>query len=1137
MAKAHLSGFPCQRIPGWILLFVLWVAPFAHGQIFVLNEGSGTIGEYDRDGKPVNPALISGIAAFSLGLSASSLFTGDTGTGTVTQYNLSGETVNKSVISNVTPTCIATSGSDLYVADARTGTIGKYTSDGTVVNARLITGVQGVLGIAVSGSNLYVIDRVKGAISQYTTSGQVVNPTLISGQRGVFGLAATGDSLYLVNIVKGAVMEYTTAGELVNPNLIPDLKGPMGIAASKGLLYVTSNHQIQADGTVSVYTTDGKLVNSALISGLHNPSRIAMFDNGAAPTPVSRPGDNDRANDYPKVVMASGKPVPVPPRFNLPPVIVDSFNYGTENNWLAHHIALRIVTFCYLILHPGAQSAPDFKITAEVNASTHAVRLKIENFSDAPVTATLRPAFAWDPAGYAPLVTQLLGNAPPSADGKSDGPLDLLTCLLKLTGPNLAQQDTHLSVFLRTQPAWAEGHEQAALLLTALALRDRAGIYTDCRQILCRATAHLALARALRKNEPASWSGDVADAALRTLSGRETDALTHLDTLAARANPPASLQPWLTALRARTTGDWRQLKLDQSASLLTKIVAAHVMADELSSVGAAKRLGASGNLEKIPDWGRCALNNNIHFSVEIGDIYGEETPVLELQELNDILKLERPPLTLDVRNLKDFFSRPLQEKVLTGDPAVLQVIGPDLFCDVTRRHLLAETNAAAYWIRVLLGSSDGLKSYRDSSAGILSNLRLWNTLTWPGETVDYTKILARLGEEHLTWEPWELAMGEFPGNDRLIYPDVHTLHAFYADGLPFGTAYDLYHRKVSLVDSQLLGLDQHPDYLVQGVSLEQAEALRQLAPSSFTAMILGPLPPDIAKRTEPLWDYSLEPILWLQNSFPGSIQGNAPLATQAHGFYDNPQPSAPTAPTYDQLQQKHLALDPDTYFELGSELRAQGKLDAAAEADRKGFDEGDDQVGMSNAVGPLVDYYYDHGRLDEAEMVAKQAAEVESEEGMAIYALLLEKLGRLDEAQRYGQMVQDHYHSSEVFDQLYIRHADRFPQQYATLVKKLFPGGLLKVDLATLKPGPPTNGCQFKNQNGPLIKATLQADDIVVALNSYKVENIDQYAFIRAMSLDPGMDFIVWRYDRYLPIHASVPGRIFGVDMETIQPH
>jgi hypothetical protein len=116
--------------------------------LFVVNSGTGTIGEYTTDGATVNPALISGLAG---------------------------------------PNGIAVSGSDLFVTNGFIGTIGKYTTDGATVNPALISGL--FLDIAVSGSDLFVTNFLSGTIGEYTTDGAMVNPALISGLSAPSGIA------------------------------------------------------------------------------------------------------------------------------------------------------------------------------------------------------------------------------------------------------------------------------------------------------------------------------------------------------------------------------------------------------------------------------------------------------------------------------------------------------------------------------------------------------------------------------------------------------------------------------------------------------------------------------------------------------------------------------------------------------------------------------------------------------------------------------------------------------------------------------------------------------------------------------------------------------------------------------------
>jgi hypothetical protein len=152
--------------------------------IYVVNYGTNTVGEYRLDGSIVNTSLISGLyEPEGIAVSGNDLFVGNgTTSGYVSEYTTSGAAVNTNLISGLNyPTFITILGDDLFVANAGSGTIGEYTLSGATVNATLITGVRYPIGLAVSGTNLFVVNELNGTIGEYTTSGATVNANLISG--------------------------------------------------------------------------------------------------------------------------------------------------------------------------------------------------------------------------------------------------------------------------------------------------------------------------------------------------------------------------------------------------------------------------------------------------------------------------------------------------------------------------------------------------------------------------------------------------------------------------------------------------------------------------------------------------------------------------------------------------------------------------------------------------------------------------------------------------------------------------------------------------------------------------------------------------------------------------------------------
>ncbi len=294
-------------------------------------------------------------------------------------------------------------------------------------------------------------------------------------------------------------------------------------------------------------------------------------------------------------------------------VLTHPSNYSTENNWLASIVARRIVDFARLANGPAGASLPEITVKAEVDTAASRIHLEIGGFSSAPVTADLQPEFIWDAHGYAPLAAKLLKS--PAASSAVTPP-DELTILQNLTGPTLAHEDVALSTLLKKQPASAATHDDAALLLVALALRDNAGEFADSRRMLGRATGHLALAEALRGRDAPTWAGKIADAGIRALAGREVDALAHLDALESAADCPDAAKPWITALRLRAKDDWRLVTPHPTAPLLLKIAWFQVLSNNLSDLLAIKQFEATDEFAPVTDWGHAVPANGVQTSVE-----------------------------------------------------------------------------------------------------------------------------------------------------------------------------------------------------------------------------------------------------------------------------------------------------------------------------------------------------------------------------------------------------------------------------------------------------------------------------------------------------------------------------------------
>jgi streptogramin lyase len=269
----------------WNSLLIIFLGTLlagqAHGQIFVTNSTSNTVGEYDAaTGATINSALVSGLnGPTGIAVSGGNLWVYNLFAGTIGEYNATtGATVNASLVSGLGNTYfMALSGGNLFVTDFR-DSIGEYdATTGATINSALVSGLNAPAGIVVSGGNLWVANFFDGTIGEYdATTGATINSALVSGLNGPAGIAVSGGNLWVVNYASGTIGEYNaTTGATVNASLVSGLSGPFGMALSGGNLFVTNS---SANSIGEYDATTGATINSALVSGLNQPFGIAVAE-------------------------------------------------------------------------------------------------------------------------------------------------------------------------------------------------------------------------------------------------------------------------------------------------------------------------------------------------------------------------------------------------------------------------------------------------------------------------------------------------------------------------------------------------------------------------------------------------------------------------------------------------------------------------------------------------------------------------------------------------------------------------------------------------------------------------------------------------------------------------------------------
>jgi tetratricopeptide (TPR) repeat protein len=786
----------------------------------------------------------------------------------------------------------------------------------------------------------------------------------------------------------------------------------------------------------------------------------------------------------------------------------------TETEWLVRETALDVAE---MILHGAGPragvAAPRFEAAP---TRTAASRVVVGELS----AEVVPEPHVWSPEAYGRMATSLLQGLGLRA-GESRGSGPLLAPLLEPTPVNLARVNLQVSRRLNQDMLDPLAHEQAALLLGSLALREAAGEFSDTRWALCRMAAHLALAGALRGSAAASAEGRIAAAALSALAGRQREALSLADSLAGE-----SLAPWRRALRVRITADYRELGAGRARTLLERRERYRALRRH-AAVSQALAALSDPSREAIPDWGHLALDPGVDLA-QLGD-WSQALEAQDLAELEQVWTLEEHG-SWPSRDRLPAAMNEAAGRCIGGSPALARVVPRGAWAAFVRRRVLhaALSQVEAY---------ASLGRPKEVLAEIERNRREWGGLeAYPALAVSYEVRRRSAGEsqggagvcepflglirrspEALPASLWGLGLHRCPSREAPQAAD------FFAPPSPTGSAYDVYWR------SRLRGLG--------GRSLVDAETWSrwfELAP--FNALIarqaaLGPAasePPPAAPeaRGEPK-----VPLARVQQFLGPSLEYSIQSLAVAIDIVAEPEAQL-------DLKERRCRLEPESCFDLGEQFALMGREARAAAAYERGLRESADRIFASHHADWLIDYYLDHGRARDAQGVASDAAQVYSGSGLASLARLLERLERFDEAREVYQRIQERYDDGESLEMFYMRHQTRvgdgrYQREADAAMTKHFPGGLSRVVAGELPPAPPERPEQDQAAMARFLIDVfpglgLQEGDWIVAFDGYRTRSLSQLRLVATLSDEPTATATVWRDGRYQEVRGKLLRRKHG---------
>jgi tetratricopeptide (TPR) repeat protein len=514
------------------------------------------------------------------------------------------------------------------------------------------------------------------------------------------------------------------------------------------------------------------------------------------------------------------------------------------------------------------------------------------------------------------------------------------------------------------------------------------------------------------------------------------------------------------------------------------------------------------SLERMAEWSSRIMAGSI--SVEDGHRWAGRALVTELEQCAAEYRAYRGQV-LQEKDLANALNARWQE--LTPSKSTLQVLGWGAWAELRQREVCELVEETFYWMNELLGVPDDAQNFRRKVTKQLGAIELFPLISFdesdaPNGKADWDDKIRRLMAAHpekLTFARWgkirEPLMRNRP--TREVLTSIAPMLAWFPQTFLEGTAYDSLRRR----DSELLGRPP-----------KELERLKQIAPYDFNICWAS-----LRRSTNfrPTFEQTTAEFSEL-----GGYNLQA-MHTVAESAKNDPE-------RYVRLYESICRVDPDRYVNLGDYLQNQGYVEKAVRAYQNAFDHAPDRVRVSNNCEWLVNYYFDHGRKDEAFAIAKYAAEVYSASGLETMARLLERTGDLEGAEEYFKKIEERYSGHSDTTLFYLRNQAK-SARYAAAAKegvaRMFPHGIESASLNNLLV-PPRDGVVVSGSSNVTLRIGLQPGDVLAGIDGQRIHNRKQYYFVRDGSNNPNISYIVWRNGKYLEIKANLPGRQIKATIE-----
>jgi hypothetical protein len=182
-----------------------------------------------------------------------------------------------------------------------------------------------------------------------------------------------------------------------------------------------------------------------------------------------------------------------------------------------------------------------------------------------------------------------------------------------------------------------------------------------------------------------------------------------------------------------------------------------------------------------------------------------------------------------------------------------------------------------------------------------------------------------------------------------------------------------------------------------------------------------------------------------------------------------------------------------------------------------------------------VNYYYEHGKTIPARALADRSAQVGSYRGLVTAGRLYERLTQWSEAEKLYRQAASRYQNDAVLIAFYYRAVNthkqvQFTPAWNKAAGRIFPGGLRPAAAPTTSA--PKRGVIVTEDTGLPRKAGLQAGDIIVGLEGWRIENLSQYRAVNSFVEGDEMKLTAWR-GKTFEVTLSAPNRSMGGELRS----